>query len=344
MSEGFSDPIIGGASVLIRQAMESVNFIPGVSGWRVQRNGNAQFNQLTITGGSIVQGTNLFYSPIPGAGNLIMSISAVAGTDIYGNNFVSGVTVYDSGGDYIEETFGANVGWTLHLVGLTSNGDINVSSANAGTTQQGMINISPPTSAINGPPLVTLVSESSDGTKTGYIYLANSDEIRFSSQSTTVVKFTYYNGSASFVEAQLTPNGFTMIGSCNAMQPGSAVVNPESWHSLTPLLSALWTTTGASNPARYRAEPQGTGLCVRLDGEILTVGVGPWPANATIATLPIGYRNLLSHPFITRSDIAVAAGADTVNVIGPSGSIQNGQTYVAAGQRLFLDGIVFPLD
>ena len=48
--EGFTNAIIGGAETLIRSAIKSVNYIMGVSGWRITRDGDAEFNDATIRG------------------------------------------------------------------------------------------------------------------------------------------------------------------------------------------------------------------------------------------------------------------------------------------------------
>ncbi|MFJ3812584.1 hypothetical protein ACIPWE_40275 [Streptomyces sp. NPDC090073] len=60
----------------------------------MNQDGSAEFNNVTIRGGQVVGGTALYYNGTPAAGNLIMSISASAGTDPYGNSYVAGVGVY----------------------------------------------------------------------------------------------------------------------------------------------------------------------------------------------------------------------------------------------------------
>lgn len=45
----FSNPIIAG-DTLIREAIQSENFVAGVSGWRIQRDGTAEFNDITARG------------------------------------------------------------------------------------------------------------------------------------------------------------------------------------------------------------------------------------------------------------------------------------------------------
>jgi hypothetical protein len=56
---------------------------------------NSVFQVLIVTGGT---GSGVFvYSPSPGLGNLIASIAAGVGNDIYGNRYLNGVTSYTGG-------------------------------------------------------------------------------------------------------------------------------------------------------------------------------------------------------------------------------------------------------
>lgn len=89
---GFRNSILGGIN-LIRAAIQSPNFVAGTSGWTIKQDGSAEFNNIVIRGGTIVSGTALYYSPSPGAGNLILSIAAAGGTDAYGNTYPRGLSV-----------------------------------------------------------------------------------------------------------------------------------------------------------------------------------------------------------------------------------------------------------
>ena len=84
-----NDPVVGG-NVLRRPAIESPNFVSGVSGWAINADGTAQFNQLTL----IVQTTGaavLIYSGSAGPGTLIGSWASAAGNDQFGNPFPAGL-------------------------------------------------------------------------------------------------------------------------------------------------------------------------------------------------------------------------------------------------------------
>lgn len=46
----FSNPIMGGDGVLIRTRMRSDNYVAGVSGWSIARDGSAEFSDVTVRG------------------------------------------------------------------------------------------------------------------------------------------------------------------------------------------------------------------------------------------------------------------------------------------------------
>jgi hypothetical protein len=96
----FSNPVTGAQGALIRPAIKSPNYAPGVLGWSINRDGSAEFNNLTIRGTffgtSYILNTAgaFFYSGTPAAGNLILSIAVAAGTDTFGNAYVRGLGTY----------------------------------------------------------------------------------------------------------------------------------------------------------------------------------------------------------------------------------------------------------
>ena len=46
----FSNPIVGGQGTLIRNAIQSPDYVPGVSGWAIKKDGSAEFNDATVRG------------------------------------------------------------------------------------------------------------------------------------------------------------------------------------------------------------------------------------------------------------------------------------------------------
>jgi hypothetical protein len=93
------NPVVGG-TVLRRAAIRSPNFVTGVSGWTINQDGSAEFNNLTIRGtfaGTdfiINSSGSFFYSPSEAAGNLVESSAPAAGTEQFGNHYVAGHATY----------------------------------------------------------------------------------------------------------------------------------------------------------------------------------------------------------------------------------------------------------
>jgi hypothetical protein len=102
---GFRNPILGGGGALVRPAIKSPNYVPGVSGWQVKRTGDAEFNDLNIRG--TFNGTDyvvsadgiFFYSSTPAAGNMVGSWAPADGTDPYGNAYTAGLNLYSALGN-----------------------------------------------------------------------------------------------------------------------------------------------------------------------------------------------------------------------------------------------------
>lgn len=93
----FTNPVVGG-NILVREAIQSPNFVTGVAGWAIRQDGSAEFNNVVIRGGTVVSGLALYYNGAPALGTLALSIAASAGTDTYGNAYVKGLGVYGASG------------------------------------------------------------------------------------------------------------------------------------------------------------------------------------------------------------------------------------------------------
>lgn len=168
------NPVVGG-TVLRRAAIQSPNYVTGVSGWTINQDGSAEFNNLTIRGS--FQGTEFiinkngtfFYSPSEAAGNLVASIAPAAGVDSFGNNFLAGHASYGASfavalnaagfvGFYTGSLAG---GWTaVSEVAGDSAGNLQVNAGGqlqligtSGVTIQGSANVgnpSPNSTSMNG--------------------------------------------------------------------------------------------------------------------------------------------------------------------------------------------------
>lgn len=97
----FSNPIVGGTT-LIRPAIQSPNYMPGVAGWSINKNGSAELNDLSLRG--VFNGSNyvinssglFFYSGTPALGNMSGSWAQTAGTDAFGNAYPAGIEIYSA--------------------------------------------------------------------------------------------------------------------------------------------------------------------------------------------------------------------------------------------------------
>jgi hypothetical protein len=86
--------IVGGTSLVIAR-INSPGFVTGVTGWSINQDGSAEFNNVTIRGGVTIGGTSLYYStPAPAANTLVESISSTAFTDSAGNSVLAGHVSY----------------------------------------------------------------------------------------------------------------------------------------------------------------------------------------------------------------------------------------------------------
>lgn len=96
MAIEFDNPLTAGTT-LIREAIQSGNFLRGVSGWIIEQDGDAEFNSVVIRGGTVLGGQAFYYDGTPGPGKLLVAIAAAGGTDPYGNVYGPGITVFGAG-------------------------------------------------------------------------------------------------------------------------------------------------------------------------------------------------------------------------------------------------------
>lgn len=98
----FDNPVTAGV-VLVRSAIQSPDYATGTSGWSVNIDGSAEFNNLTIRGEFL--GTQFilnadgafFYDSAPALNHLTFSIASDQGTDPVGNAYIPGFVAYDVG-------------------------------------------------------------------------------------------------------------------------------------------------------------------------------------------------------------------------------------------------------
>lgn len=294
---GWLDPIVGGTALRI-PAIRSPNYIAGSSGWTINQDGSVEFNngtfRGTVTAGTF-QGTNFvinstgafFYSGTPALNNLIVSIANAAGTDAYGNDYLSGVTTYDES---------ANDLFTQLNAGGITIGNI-IPAGGPDTADAGLI-VSGITGITNSLTIRSVV-EVTPNTDAAQVTL-----VAGAPSATT--------GQPGVPRVEL----FDVAGSspCDLWTTGSVVKlsgpdSPYTWQDPTSLLGTGWAigpNSGTVQKLQYRKDA--------LDNLVLVGSVHSTSATpaATLFTLPSGYR-----PAITQRVVCVsnAAGTPTIRFV-----------------------------
>jgi hypothetical protein len=75
---GFTNPILGGLGTLIRAAIRSPNYVAGLAGWSINKDGSAEFNNL-VSRGDFLSISNFFTPPVQAA-----AVTSGARNDITG--------------------------------------------------------------------------------------------------------------------------------------------------------------------------------------------------------------------------------------------------------------------
>ncbi len=259
----FSNPLAAGLT-LIRQALRSPNYVAGVSGWTVNQDGSAEFNNLTIRGtfngtDFVINSSGMFvYSGVPALGNLLVAIAPLAGADSFGNAYPAG---------------------------LTSHGLVNVQSANTG----GALNIAMSVPTSTNPGTISIF-ETASGNGSIAIAVSGDTSARLSVRASG--KMQWGSGAApadTFLQRlsagvlQLLTTGLTIDGVLTATGGTAAapsIVSTDTWHRA--VLTGTWTASGNGiNGLAYRKTPHNE-LQIVAD---LTVPAAP----GTIFTFPPAY-------------------------------------------------------
>ncbi len=101
----FDDPVVAGTT-LIRAAIRSPNYVPGVAGWTINRDGTAEFLNVLVRGEVFVQDPDGSYVRIfdenPGSGAVIELQPA----DVPGFVFTPGSIITDAGPTFTQIVIG----------------------------------------------------------------------------------------------------------------------------------------------------------------------------------------------------------------------------------------------
>ena len=298
--------------------------------------GEAWNNQLVsliiITAGGGFTGL-FMYTPAPGPGNLVTSITPQAGVDPFGNAYPAGIT----------EGLTGKIQAQLFADPVTGIGRLRYLLNNAGFTNPDIV------SAIQGPPFFADIGiDGPANTAPGF-----TDSIAVSVNSSDGVSSsanisTFYNSVASGTFTYLTLDangvGIRACGQITATQPGTGTpatpAQAEIWHDLRPLTNSFIGTVAGKYPPQFRKCADGD---VQIFGNIRTPPAAGNYNNLTWGTLPALYRP--NKQFTAGLTMNVADGIATPLLnINSTGALQFNNMPGALAQSDLFVNIRFPLD
>jgi hypothetical protein len=287
VTDGFSNPIIGGGGALVYPSIHSPNFNvanPAASptpSWAILKSGLAYFFGLVLSGGTItgpdyiINSSGIFlYSATPALGNLVVSLTPAAGVDSFGNVYGADLTVGTASNTQVSIRSSGGTGIIDFITNNSSFNDAQFSSFIAGAFVQTLL-FGP--SKVGHTDLVGIEYNSSDGSS--------------SANGALVYKDT---SAGLHFPATWDIAGFhSPIASMNGVMPGSSPAGSEAPHAAT-LLNGWTAGPGGCNGAFYwtdsdiTASPAGTTGMLHIMFDITPPGgVG---SNSVIFTLPSGWR------------------------------------------------------
>lgn len=336
-TQGFNNDVLGGSSTLIRQAIKSPNYVIGTAGWTINKDGSAEFNNLTIRG--TFMGTNFvmnasglfFYDPSETTGNLVISLTPKAVTGPLGESVPAGLTIGKA----------ADVQMALYRDSTAATGILRYLLNNS-SFQDALID-----SAIVGGTFAALNLQGPGQTGTGLkarcrIQLNSTD-----GSSSANVQFVYNTDAGVDKIYMFEDFGGIGISACQqitATDPatGTSDTNPaagETWHDLRPLTNSFIGTNSGQYPPQYRKCADGD---VQVYGRIKTPPTTGNYNGVVWGNLASAYRP--NHPIQSFAS-AVADGAATpVMTINTNGDLQFNFLPASLAQTTLMVNCRFPLD
>lgn len=281
MTTPFNDPVVGGQGALIRQWIKSPDYVPGVSGWQIARDGSAEFNNLVIRGTffglnfEINQSGAFFYSGVPAAGNLVMSFAQTGGSDSFGNPYDAGVEVGSSAGVQALVAIVSGHGvFKTPLNNALFNQDPQVIGAiGAGTsgafgqlTLKGAVH-----SGKNDSASITLNSSDS-------VSDANGELLYDPAGAPGPIEYGFWDST-----------GFNMIGNATGAIPGTSPAVNDNWNLMTTINGWSWAGSPEAEPFyKALAAPE---RAIQVVGRITHAAI---TGNSTFWSVPAAYQNVNS--------------------------------------------------
>ena len=320
--------ILAGTSLAIAQ-IQSPNYVPGVSGWCIFQNGDAEFNDGTFRG-YIIGGSLFLYNGTPGPGTLVASSTPLT-ADPFGNvTQPGGFTVYNGTAYaqlHINSVFGAALEQVTGATSEAAHGAFYQAVVNKGLANEIIESnwLGPGSTSGGVQALVQLVSAAADGSTLagGVIY---------NLLSGVLTNFAHWNYEGFAVDA----------GSVTAVKPGTGTsdANPavgESWHSMT--LANSWANVAGFAVAQYRkigSPPNSVEIIGAINAAAATA--------ATFFTLPAGYRPASNIPVCSMGENASLPAGLSPWIECTTGGVLSVQNTAALGAwESFFHGFI-PLD
>lgn len=316
MTTPFNNPLTGGEGALVRSQIKSPNFnMQQLIGWAILKNGDAFFNDVTITGtfsgnDFIINSQGVFiYTGTPALGNLLVSIAGAAGVDTEGNVYPAGVKIYNG------------------LLTLEAPAQINFPTG--ATIEQTPAN---QFAALNGSGAAAFLQALFSGPQTN----VTPDWVQIQYNSSNAGATTSANGNLVYVDSTGGAHsmafwdslGFDAQGQIVAEQPGATIGVAEIWHTFT-LINGFTAgiNNGFTDAPSYAMLPFGpytsrTGKCVAFRGSVTVPAAG---IGNPFATIPGAYQPQAG-PF------------SRVNGLVNNGGGQSGRIDLHSNGNLFLTG------
>lgn len=169
--------ITQGLGSLVLSSIFSPNFVHNVSGWSINKDGSAEFNNLTIRGtfngtNFIINSNGIFlYNGTPALGNLFIAISNNIGPDQFGNNYTVGINIFSTSGAGGQIVLANNAGQPdiflipAGMAHLTVDGQIFPTSGNTGlVNEQAWLIFTSGKENAHEDSAIQLISQSADAT------------------------------------------------------------------------------------------------------------------------------------------------------------------------------------
>lgn len=290
---------------------------------------------LSLPGGY----TGLFgYQPAPGPGNLVISITAQAGTDPFGNPYPAGIQVGPASGPQVEITGGnpATVSFPINDPAITSQPVLFGFETTPGPAQwaglavQGAgINLAGHRDIVS----IGMNSPSKDGSSS-----ANGEiDFRNDAGAGTIMAVWDNNGFAIRRCPQITATDPSVVAT--SVSPAIA----ETWHDMRPLSNSFVGTIAGRYPPQYRKVADGT---IQIAGFIQCPNAAN-PNSITFANLPAAYRPTANsgEKWVVGMETSVVPVAIPFCQIDTSGNLQlHNFPATSMNNNIIPIGGMYPLD